>query len=145
MKQGASITVPLTSASERTFTLVVTDDRGATDFTDLAWVPVDVMPGSSDNPIKLTSKGATPIALLSTPTFDATTVAPRTIRVGPGAAPVKETTAEKEDVNGDGRLDQVVHVVTTSLGLTLQSTQLCLSMTLPNGRAASSCDRTRAQ
>lgn len=61
------------------------------------------------------------------------------------AAQVKETTAVKEDVNRDGRMDQVVHVVTTRLGLTLQSTQLCLSMTLPNGRAASSCDAIRAQ
>ncbi|NMM31812.1 MAG: SGNH/GDSL hydrolase family protein [Cellulomonas sp.] len=145
VKQGVSITVPLTSASERTFTLVVTDDRGATDFADLAWVSADVMPGSSVNPIKLTSKGVTPIALLSTPTFDATTVGPKTIRVGQGAAPVMETTAVKEDVDGDGRLDQVVHVVTTGLGLTLQSTQLCLSMTLSNGRAASSCDRIRAR
>jgi lysophospholipase L1-like esterase len=145
VKQGASITVPLAAASERTFTLVVTDNHGATDFTDLAWVPVDVMPGSSVNPIKLTANGVTPIALLSTPTFDATTVSPTTIRVGPKAAPVKEMTAVKQDVNGDGRPDQVVHVATTRLGLTLQSTQLCLSMTLPNSRAASSCDAVRAQ
>lgn len=145
VKQGASITVPLASASERTFTLVVTDRRGATDFTDLAWVPLDVMPGSSVNPIKLTSNGVTPIAVLSTSTFDATTVSPTTMRVGPMAAQVKETTAVKQDVNGDGRMDQVVHVVTTRLGLTQQSTQLCLSMTLPNGRAASSCDAIRAQ
>jgi lysophospholipase L1-like esterase len=145
VKQGASITVPLDSATERTFTLVVTDSRGATDFADLAWVPIDVMPGSSLNPVKVASAGKTPIAILSTPTFDATTVAPTTVRVGPNAAQVEEVTAAREDVNGDGRLDQVVHVVTTRVGLSLQSTQLCLSMTLPNGRAASSCDVIRAQ
>jgi hypothetical protein len=67
------------------------------------------------HPDQLNSNGVTPIALLSTPTFDATTVPPTTIRVGPKAASVKETTAVKEDVYGDGHLDQVVHVVTTEL------------------------------
>jgi hypothetical protein len=143
--QGATVTVPLAAASERTFTLVVTDDRGATDFTDLAWAPVDVMPGSSVNPIKLSSNGVTPIALLSTKTFDATKVRPTSLRVGLKAARVQETTAKGADIDGDGRLDQVVHVVTRNLGLTLQSTQLCLSMTLVNGRAASTCDGIRAQ
>jgi lysophospholipase L1-like esterase len=139
--QGATVKVPLAGAAERTFTLVVTDNRGATDFQDLAWIPIDVMPGSDVNPINLRSSGVTPIALLSTATFDATKLPPTSLRVGPNNASVKETTPKSEDVNGDGRADQVVHVATKSLGLAAQMTQLCLTGTLPNARTVSSCDR----
>src|SRR4029079_18154333 len=38
-------------------------------------VPIDIKPGSTTNPIKLSSTGKIPVAILSTSTFDATTVA----------------------------------------------------------------------
>jgi lysophospholipase L1-like esterase len=141
--QGPTVKVPLAGAAERTFTLVVTDNRGATDFQDLAWIPIDVLPGSDVNPINLRSTGVTPIALLSTATFDATTLPPTSLRVGPNKATVQETTPKRQDINGDGRADQVVHVVTGSLGLTSQMTQLCLTGMLPMARTVSSCDRIR--
>ena len=141
--QGATVKVPLAGVAERTFTLVVTDNRGATDFQDLAWIPIDVMPGSDVNPINLQSSGVTPIALLSTATFDATKLTPTSLRVGPNNASVKETTPKREDVNGDGRADQVVHVMTKNLGLTTKMTQLCLTGTLANARTVSSCDKIR--
>lgn len=143
--QGQTITLPLEGAKERTITLVVTDDRGTTDFQDLAWVPVDVMPGSEVNPVNLRSKGVTPIALLSSDTFDATTVNPTTLRIGPDEAAAQEATARAEDTNGDGLLDQVIHVRTQELGLAAGDTQLCLSATLDNTRPASSCDTIQAK
>ncbi|WP_346027393.1 GDSL-type esterase/lipase family protein [Arthrobacter parietis] len=143
--QGEKITIPLNTDEERTVSLVITDDRGATDFQDLAWIPVDVVPGSSTNPINLRSKGVTPIALVSSVTYDAMTVAPTTLLVGPGEAKVRETQARGEDVNGDGLLDQIVHVRTQDLGLSTDSTQLCLGGTLNNGRAVSSCDSIRVK
>ncbi|HBD6104345.1 TPA: hypothetical protein KKN05_004480, partial [Shigella flexneri] len=126
-------------------TLVVTDDRGATDFRDLAWVPIDVLPGSAVNPVKLGSKGLTPIALLSSDTFEATTVTPSTLRIGPGKATAQETTARPEDVNGDGRQDQIIHVRTQDLGLAAGDTQLCLTGALDNERPISSCDTIRVK
>jgi lysophospholipase L1-like esterase len=141
--QGATVKVPLAGVAEQTFTLVVTDNRGATDFQDLAWIPIDVMPGSDVNPINLQSSGVTPIALLSTATFDATNLTPTSLRVGPNNASVKETTPKREDVNGDGRADQVVHVMTKNLGLTTKMTQLCLTGSLANARTVSSCDKIR--
>lgn len=94
---------------------------------------------------RLEGKTSTPAYVKPYATIYRDVVRKTPIRVGPEAAQVKETTAATEDVNGDGCVDQVVHVVTTMPGLTLQPTQLCLAMTLPNGRAESSCDAIRAQ
>jgi hypothetical protein len=50
-------------------------------------VDVDVKPGSDVNPIKLSSKGVIPVAILTTDTFDATTVDPSTVCFGAAADP----------------------------------------------------------
>lgn len=136
--QGSSITVPLTS-SERTITLVVSGDQGSAGFQDVAWTPIDVMPGSDRNPMNLQA-GVTPVALLSSATFDATDVAPSTLRLGPSGAPARETSAREEDVNGDGLLDQVIHVKSSDLGLMRGATQLCMTGKLSGGRPISACD-----
>lgn len=81
-------------------------------------IDIDVKPGDELNYINLKSHGKTPIAILSTATFDAGTVDPFTITVA--GAPVSlrsngTTASSLEDVNGDGLLDLVVHVSTRAL------------------------------
>lgn len=142
--QGRTVRIPLTGP-ERAISLVVTDDGGLTDFAEVRRVPVDVKPGSDVNPITVKAKGVTPVAFLSTETFDATTIDPRTVTAGPAGAPVKETSVKAEDVDGDGRMDQVVHVATQDLGVTASSTQLCLKGTLSDGDTFTTCDGIRAQ
>jgi len=83
-------------------------------------VAIDIKPGSDPNSIKLGSDGNVPVAIFSTPDFDATTVDPETITLA--SAPVKlkgngTPQSSFEDVDGDGLLDQVVHVDTTALEL----------------------------
>ena len=136
--QGSSITVPLTS-SERTITLVVSGDQGLAGFQEVAWTPIEVMPGSDLNPMNLQA-GVTPVALLASATFDATDVAPSTLRLGPSGAPARETSAHEEDVNGDGLPDQIVHVKSSDLGLMRGATQLCMTGKLSGGRPISACD-----
>jgi hypothetical protein len=82
---------------------------------------IDVKPGSYPNTINLGSNGTVPVAIFSTPTFDATTIDPLSVTLA--SAPIKfkgNGTAmySFQDMNGDGLLDIVVHVNTQALQLT---------------------------
>jgi hypothetical protein len=86
-------------------------------------VEVDIKPGPERNTIKLRSKGNVPVAILSTESFDAATVDPTTVTLAGAGLKVKgkgkgEPMYRLKDVNGDGRLDLVVHVRTQALELT---------------------------
>jgi hypothetical protein len=63
-------------------------------------VTIDIKPGSSVNPINLKSRGKVPVATLSDPAFDATTVDGRTV-VFAGASPLA-TGGLPEDVTAMG-------------------------------------------
>jgi hypothetical protein len=72
---------------------------------------IDIKPGSNVNTINLKSKGAVPVAILTTDDFNALDVVPQTVTFA-GAQPVKWAT---EDVNGDGRIDIILHFKTADL------------------------------
>lgn len=85
-------------------------------------VVIDIKPGSGDGPapLNLRSRGKIPVAILSTSSFDASTVDLSTVKLaGAGIALKNNGTpqASLEDVNGDGRLDLVVHVSTEALDI----------------------------
>ena len=79
-------------------------------------ISIDIKPGSLPNSINLASAGSVPVAILSSPTFDARTVIPESVSLA--GARVKlvgksnRALCAAEDVNGDGRLDLVCQVVT---------------------------------
>jgi hypothetical protein len=80
-------------------------------------VALDIKPGSFPNSINPRSHGEIPVAILSTGTFDTTTLDPTNVsfgRTGTEAAPMH---AALEDVNGDGRLDLVLHFDTQATGI----------------------------
>ena len=92
-------------------------------------VTIDIKPGSFPNSINLGSNGTVPVAILSSATFDATTIDPTTVTLA--SAPVafkgKGTMmASSEDVNSDGLMDFVVHVSTQALTLNQSDTQATL-------------------
>ncbi len=92
-------------------------------------VTIDIKPGSDPASINLGSNGVTPVAILSSPTFDATKVDPASIIfAGTPVARKNDGTlmASFEDVNGDGRLDLVVQVNTKDLKLSTTDTQATL-------------------
>jgi hypothetical protein len=106
-------------------------------------VQIDVKPGSVTNPINPCSSGVLPIAVLSTSSFDARTVDPNTVMVG--TAHVRLTgrdgiATSPEDVDGDGDLDLVVHVLTTELGLRQADVTLTLTGTTFDGRPIKGTD-----
>ncbi|MBN2396462.1 MAG: hypothetical protein JXC36_08400, partial [Candidatus Atribacteria bacterium] len=66
-------------------------------------VSIDIKPGSYPNSINLKSKGVVPVAVLTTETFDSSTIDPTTVEFA-GAAPVKW---HLEDIDKDGDIDML--------------------------------------
>lgn len=81
-------------------------------------VTIDIKPGSFPNAINPASKGVIPVAVLSTATFDAQTIDVATVRFsGPAGVGEAHGKGHLEDVNGDGRLDLVLHFSTAASGI----------------------------
>jgi len=92
-------------------------------------VAIDILPGTFPNEINLGSGGTVPVAIFSTDTFDATTVDPLTVTLAGAPVELKpngQPMAASEDVNDDGLLDLVVHVITAELQLTSGDTEATL-------------------
>ena len=90
---------------------------------------IDIMPGTFPNIINLGSKGAVPVAILSSVSFDARTVDPTSVTLAGAQVQLKgkgTPMASLKDVNGDGILDLVVHVSTQALTLTGSDTRAFL-------------------
>jgi hypothetical protein len=88
-------------------------------------VSIDIKPGSLTNPIKLSSTGTTPVAILSTIDFDAPAEVDRSSvtfgRTGDEGSLVACNPAD-EDANLDGLLDLVCHFRTGLTGFQLGDT-----------------------
>lgn len=109
-------------------------------------VCVDIKPGSYPNSINLGSNGTVPVAILSSRTFDATTVNPTTVTLA--SAPVRlkgkgTPMASFQDVNGDGLLDLVIHVSTEALQLSETDTEAILEGTTFAGQSVTGRDTIR--
>jgi hypothetical protein len=75
-------------------------------------VAIDIKPDSTPATINVRSRGVIPVAILSTDDFDAHSVDPQSLSFGPGQAPPAHDQVTLEDVNGDGRLDLMLHFPT---------------------------------
>ncbi len=80
-------------------------------------VNLDIVPGSDQNPVYLSSRGVTTAAILTRDTFDATQVDISTISLGPGGAPEAHGRSHLKDVDGDGGVDLILHFTTQDIGL----------------------------
>jgi uncharacterized delta-60 repeat protein len=109
-------------------------------------VSVDVKPGSSRNPIELSSNGVIPVAVLTTDGFDATTVDPSSVCFGDADNPAERDCTEAHgtghvaDVNGDGRPDLLLHYETRETGIDAGDTTACLSGRTFAGVTIDACD-----
>jgi hypothetical protein len=93
-------------------------------------VTIDIKPGTYPNSVNLGSNGVIPVAILSTPTFDASTIDPTTVTLAGASVQLKgkgTPMSSLQDVSGDGRLDLVVHVNTEALQLTNTDVNAVLS------------------
>lgn len=114
----------------------------------LAFLPVqiDIKPGSFPNSINLGSNGTVPVAIFSTAAFDATTVDPTTVTLANAGVQLRGNgtpIASAQDVNGDGRLDLVVHVSTEALQLTSGDVEAVLEGRTFSGQRIRGTDSVR--
>ena len=99
-------------------------------------VSIDIKPGDDVNSINLRSKGVVPVAVLTTPEFDAVTLDPSTVLFAE-AAPVRWRV---EDVDCDGDADMLFHFRTQSLNLTRESTEASLVGSTYDGQSIRGTD-----
>jgi hypothetical protein len=109
-------------------------------------VSIDIKPGDLLNGINRRSPGIVQVALLSSPTFDATKTELDTVLFA-GASPVLLPSASPrnigfglKDVNNDGLLDAVFRFDTQSLDLQDGATQACLTGSTIDGEDFKGCD-----
>jgi hypothetical protein len=113
---------------------------------DAIRVGIDIKPGESPNTINLKSHGTLPVAILSTASFDATTVRPETVLLagaGPKLKPNGQPMFSFEDVNGDGRLDLVIHFDVLALNLTSNDVEATLTGRTIDGMSITGKDAIR--
>jgi 6-phosphogluconolactonase (cycloisomerase 2 family) len=105
-----------------------------------AAVAVDIKPRRSDNVIDLSVGGEVRVALFSSRTFDATAVAPSSVRF------VRARVARVEpdaDLNGDGRLDAVFRFNVSQTTLATHMREACMTGATAPGRPFRGCDAVR--
>ena len=121
---------------------------GRLEMSDTAMpVAIDIKPNSSDNVLNLESAGVIPVAILSSATFDATTVDPTTVTLAGAKVRLlgKAThgSCGPDDVNGDGVMDLVCHVETAALFILPGDSVAVLEATTFSGDAIRGQDSIR--
>lgn len=106
-------------------------------------VVIDIKPGSFPNSINPRSGGKIPVAILTTGTFDANTVDPTTVLFGRTGTEAVSVHAALEDVNGDGKLDLVLHFNTQTTGIQCGDTSASLTGKTTSGTAIEGSDSIR--
>lgn len=110
---------------------------------------IDIKPGSFPNPIKLTSRGVIPVAILSTEAFDATTVDPASVCFGDAEDASERDCSEAhgrghiQDVDGDADLDLVLHFERRETGIGSGDTEACLTGEISSSQLIEGCDSVR--
>jgi hypothetical protein len=115
-------------------------------------VIVDIKPGSSTNPVNLSSNGTLPVAILTESWFDATTIDASTVTLGDNSGTETSINVNSrgrlqyslEDVDGDGDTDFVAHFPIATLvsngDLTSSSTSLTINGAVSGGATFSGHD-----
>lgn len=150
----AIVSNPLNSNEPETITFTAeaiccgnqVNDSDAAVFSPVIPVAIDIKPGSFPNSINLGNEGSVPVAIFSTATFDATTVDPLTVTLASAPVTLKgkgRPMFSKEDINGDGLLDLVVHVSTQMLQLSEGDTEAILEGQTYDGMHITGTDSVR--
>lgn len=103
-------------------------------------VAIDIRPHSFPNNINPKSQGVIPVAILTTGTFDATTVDPTTVLFGPTGTEAASVHSAMNDVDGDGDLDLILHFKNPATGIRCGDTAAALNGKTFDGQPISGSD-----
>jgi uncharacterized repeat protein (TIGR03803 family) len=103
-------------------------------------VAIDIKPGSDTNPLNPGSRSVIPVAILTTATFDATTVDPSTVHFGRSGSEAAVVQSALADVNGDGRPDLILHFRTQETDIQCGDTSASLTGDTTSGQAIKGSD-----
>ncbi len=159
--ETATVTVPVTPRAPGSFVNTASVSTASTDPVSsnnsaqdsvVVYLPVsvDVQPGDAINAINTGRNGVVPVAVLTTPTFDATTIDVRTVCFGDVGAPSERSCTEVHgtghlvDVDRDRDLDLLLHYSFARTGIDVGDTQACLIGMTRSGIGVFGCDFIRA-
>jgi len=80
-------------------------------------IEIDIKPGSDPNSINIKSKGRIPVAVLTTPSFDAASVDTETVRFGRTGSEAPAVHSALEDIDADGDLYLILHFKREETGI----------------------------
>jgi len=103
-------------------------------------ISIDIKPGSFPNSINPRSRGKIPVAILTTDTFDATSVDPSTVLFGATGTEAAPVHAALADVDGDGDLDLILHFNTQDTGIECGDTSASLTGETTGGEEITGSD-----
>jgi len=125
---------------------VSADDTWSTQITELIVarreidVAIDIKPGIPPNSINPVAKGVIPVAILTTATFDATTVDPISVRFGATGTEGIPVHAALEDVDRDGDTDMILQFDSRTTGIRCGDTLAWLTGETRAGQAVRGSD-----
>ena len=106
-------------------------------------IAIDIKPGTFPNNINPRAKGVIPVAILTTDTFDATTIDPTTVRFGSNGTEAAPVQSSLEDVDGDGDTDMILHFKTQDTGIVCGDTSASLTGETFGGQAIEGSDSVK--
>ena len=106
-------------------------------------IAIDIKPGTFPNSINPRGKGVIPVAILTTDTFDATTIDQTTVRFGPNGTEAAPVQSALEDVDGDGDTDMILHFKTQDTGIVCGDTSASLTGETFGGQAIEGSDSVK--
>lgn len=108
-----------------------------------ATVALDIKPGGFPNSINLKSNGVIPVAVLTTPTFNAASIDVGTVRFGSTGTEAAPKQSALEDVDRDGDLDRVFHFKLQDTAIQCRDTRATLTGQTVSGGAIAGTDSIR--
>lgn len=145
---GSGALIRLSKPGQTRITFYATDNAGnieaeqaiTVDTSGVTPVTIDIKPGEIPNAINPKAKGVVPVAILTTPAFDAASVDPVSLRFGPKGAVETHNTGHLEDVDFDGDTDMLLHFPTIAAGIARGDSEACLTGKMKDGLAIKGCD-----